>query len=182
MNQNAKQIFALLAALDIVIADQLSKWAVTEYMIRPLHGGTPVNLWDWMTEAPPRLAYAQSELLPFFNIVMVWNKGVSFGLFNHDTDYGPLLLTSLSLVISAVFLVWLFRTNSAVQLCGIAMVIGGAIGNVIDRLRFGAVIDFLDFHAAGWHWPAFNLADSSIVIGIFILILYAIFFEERQHA
>jgi signal peptidase II len=113
---------------------------------------------------------------------MVWNKGVSFGLFNHDTDYGPLLLTSLSLVISAVFLVWLFRTNSAVQLCGIAMVIGGAIGNVIDRLRFGAVIDFLDFHAAGWHWPAFNLADSSIVIGIFILILYAIFFEERQHA
>ncbi|MEZ5918849.1 MAG: signal peptidase II [Alphaproteobacteria bacterium] len=182
MTQKTKRIFALSAVLDIVIADQLSKWAVTEYMIRPLHGGTPVNLWDWITAAPPRLAYAQSELFPFFNIVMVWNKGVSFGLFNHDTDYGPLLLTALSLVISAIFLVWLFRTNSAVQLSGIGLVIGGAIGNVIDRLRFGAVIDFLDFHVAGWHWPAFNLADSSIVIGIFILILYAIFFEERRHA
>lgn len=177
-----KASFPFLAFL-FVLADQLSKWAVTEMMIRPALGpdaGAPLAFFAWLTGAPPRLPFAAVEVLPFFNIVMVWNKGVSFGLFNQGSDYGPLLLSFLSLVIAGIFLVWLFRTTSKLQGLAIAMVIGGAIGNVIDRARFGAVVDFLDVHISGYHWPAFNIADSCICVGVFLLIIYAFFFETRE--
>lgn len=178
MQKTSYLIFALL----LFIADQLSKWAVTEYMIRPAteNAGPSMGLVEWIASAHPRLPFTSIEILPFFNIVMVWNQGVSFGMFSNDSAYGPLILSGLALVIAAVFLVWLFRSQSKLQCAAIALVISGAVGNVIDRVRFGAVIDFLDVHVAGFHWPAFNIADSAICIGVFLLIVHSFFFETDE--
>lgn len=179
MNRIAYLIFALA----VFIADQLSKWAVTELMIRPKLGesfGTSLPLSDWLASAPERLPFTSIEILPFFNIVMVWNKGISFGMFSESSDYGPILLSLLSLVIVVIFVIWLFRSHSKIQLFSIALVIGGALGNVMDRLRFEAVVDFLDVHAFGYHWPAFNISDSCIVIGVFLLILQSFLFESAE--
>jgi signal peptidase II len=126
------------------------------------------------------LPFARVEVTSFFNWVMVWNKGISFGIMNHETDYGPLLLTVLAVVITAIFLWLLLKKPVSVNSWGFALIIGGAIGNVIDRLRFGAVIDFLDFHAKDYHWPAFNIADSCVCIGVFLLIIWGLFFEQPQ--
>lgn len=175
-----KAFYYGLAAL-FFIADQLSKWAVTERMIRPALGpehGPPLGLWEWLAHAPERLPPVQIPLLPFFNIVMVWNRGISFGLFSGNADYGPLILGLLSVAIIVVFSVWLRRSTSRFQSFALAMVIGGAIGNVMDRARFGAVADFLDFHAFGVHFPAFNISDSCICVGVFLLIVESFFFEK----
>lgn len=174
-----KPILFLGFAVDLVIFDQLSKWAVSEFLMRT--DGAAMDLWSWIVSAPERLDFHRVEVLPFFNVVMVWNQGVSFGLFNQDTNYGPLMLVALALAISVGFGVWLFRSNSVLQMAGLSMVIGGAIGNVIDRLRFGAVMDFLDVHAFGYHWPAFNVADSAIVVGVVILMVHALFYDKPLH-
>lgn len=170
----------IFLALFIVLADQLSKWAVMEHVLRPLYpkDPNPLGLIDWSVNAPERLPFLGMDILPFFNLVVVWNQGVSFGLLNNDTDYGPYLLIALSFAIVIGFVIWMFRTTNTVHHLGIAFVIGGAIGNVIDRFRFGAVFDFLDVHAFGFHWPAFNIADSAIFIGVFILMIYAYLFEK----
>ncbi len=122
-------------------------------------------------------------VLPFFNLVLIWNRGISFGLFNHYDSAGALILTGVSLAIVALLLVWLRQAEKKVLALAIAAVIGGALGNVIDRLRFGAVVDFLDFHVGDWHWPAFNIADSCIVLGIAMIVLDGLFSEpERKGA
>lgn len=177
LNPLARKIFLLGLAVDAIILDQLSKWAVTELVIRPRLDVTFVDLISWVMQAPEKMPYTSIEVLPFFNIVMVWNSGISFGMFNDGTS--TLLLILLPLVITAFFMVWLFRTASWFQGIAIALVIGGAIGNVIDRLRFGAVIDFLDFHIGDIHYPAFNIADSCVVIGIGLLIFHSIFLEKK---
>lgn len=176
------KISYLIFAFFLFIIDQLSKWSITEYMIRPAKEGadSSLGLIEWYLSSPARLGFTSIEILPFFNIVMVWNRGVSFGMFNNLSEYGPWILSGLSLAISAVFLVWLFRSSSRLQSLAIALVISGAIGNVVDRVRFGAVIDFLDFHAFGYHWPAFNVADSAICIGVFLLIIQSFFFETDE--
>lgn len=170
-------IFFIFAALMIVL-DQVSKWAITEHVLRPASKGSQFRFFEWLVNAPDRLGYTEITITPFFNLVMVWNQGVSFGLFSGGHDLMPLILSSLSLVVTVVFSIWLIRSDNPVQKTAIALVIGGAIGNVIDRARFGAVIDFLDVHAFGYHWPAFNIADSCIVVGIFMLITYSLFFEK----
>ena len=166
----------------LLIADQLSKWGVSEHMIRPAidDGGVSLGLIEWLSSAPGRLPFTSIEILPFFNIVMVWNQGVSFGMLSNNAEYGAALLSGLSLLISSVFLIWLFRSRSQLQCLAIAFVIAGAIGNVIDRVRFGAVIDFLDFYVAGLHWPAFNIADSCVFVGVFLLIIQSFFFETDE--
>ena len=107
----------------------------------------------------------------FFNLVHVRNSGVSFGLLQSDPTIGPWLLSGFAFVVSAVLAVWLARADTRLLACALGLTIGGAVGNIIDRLRFGAVFDFLDFHAFGWHWPAFNVADSAISIGVAGLLL-----------
>lgn len=172
----------LILAFFLLAADQLSKWFMSEQIIRPaLDGaGAPVGFAEWLSMPVGRLPFASIEVLPFFNIVMVWNQGVSFGMFNGSSAYGPLILSGLSLVIAGIFLVWLFRSRSKLQCFAIVFVIAGALGNVVDRVRFGAVIDFLDFHIAGLHWPAFNVADSCVFIGVFLLIVQSFFFETGK--
>jgi signal peptidase II len=120
------------------------------------------------------------EILPFFNLVTVWNYGISFGMFNNGSAGGSIVFVGLALVIVAALLVWLRSVASPFVAAALGLVIGGAIGNVIDRLRFGAVFDFLDFHAAGWHWPAFNVADSAICIGVVLLCIDALFLTQAS--
>jgi signal peptidase II len=140
-------------AATVVVLDQLSKWAIMGLM------------------RPPRVI----EITPFFNLVVGWNRGVSFGLFNNDSPLNAWVLVLVALVIVVVLMIWLSKTDRLPIVVGLGLVIGGAIGNVIDRLRFGAVFDYLDFHAFGFHWPAFNVADSAITVGAILLVVDSLF-------
>ncbi len=124
--------------------------------------------------------YRAIEVLPFFNLVTVWNYGISFGMFNSGSAGGSIIFVGLALAIVVALLVWLRSAASALIAAALGLVIGGAVGNVIDRLRFGAVFDFLDFHVAGWHWPAFNVADSAICIGVLLLCIDALFLTQAS--
>lgn len=147
-----------LAAL-VIVLDQISKWWI---------------LTDVMN--PPRVI----EVLPFANVVLVWNRGVSFGLFNTASDYGPWILSGLAIAISIVLLIWLWRGTERIVGLGIGLILGGAIGNVVDRLIHGAVVDFVDLHAGGAHWPAFNVADSAITVGALLLVLDSLFHRDKS--
>lgn len=115
----------------------------------------------------------------FFNLVLVWNPGISFGFLRAGGEAGRWLLVALAVGISIVLVFWLRREPRFWPRIAIWLILAGAIGNVVDRVRFGAVVDFLDFHAFGYHWPAFNVADSVIVIGAVILILDSLFAGSR---
>ena len=91
----------------------------------------------------------------------------------------PIILTLVALAITAVMLSWLWKAENKLSAISLGLVIGGALGNVIDRIRFGAVIDFLDFHFFGFHWPAFNIADAAIFIGV-ALLLFETIMEPKQ--
>ena len=123
---------------------------------------------------PPRVI----EVTGFFNLVPVWNRGVSFGMLG-DSETSRWILVGLAFVIVAILVVWLIRAGSAVVVFALVLVIGGALSNVIDRVVFGAVVDFIDIHAFGWHWPAFNLADMSIVAGTALLLYDGLFGSPR---
>ncbi|GAB4172937.1 MAG: signal peptidase II [Thalassobaculales bacterium] len=124
-----------------------------------------------MLFSPPR----QIVVTGFLNLTPVWNRGVSFGLLANDSPYGPYLLSGFALAVCAVIWWWLGRAENRVVALGLGAVLGGAAGNVIDRLRFGAVVDFIDVHVAGWHWPAFNLADAAISLGVAALLADGLF-------
>lgn len=142
--------WGLLIAVATLVADQISK----------------LFFLDLMQQNPQGIV-----VTPFFNLVMVWNTGVSFGLFQEDSDFRSWTLIAVALGVMVWLGLWLWRTRTWLAAVALGLIIGGAIGNVIDRLRFGAVFDFLDFHAFGQHWPAFNVADSAIVVGVVVLIL-----------
>lgn len=143
-------IIGLIIAPIWFVADQGTKWWVIQHL----------------TEYPERVVPVTS----FFNLVLGWNRGVSFGMLS-GLALPAWSLAILALTVSAVLLIWLWRTSSWLVSCGLGLLVGGALSNALDRLRYGAVTDFLDFHLAGWHWPAFNLADAGIVCGALALIL-----------
>jgi signal peptidase II len=177
--QNKISIPALVCLgliVDFIILDQLTKWLILEYVFRPQLGAEPLGLITWFQDSA-RLPLIRVELTSFFNLTMVWNEGVSFGLFQNGNPW-PLII--IALTISAVFTGWLVKTETWRDAIPLAMVIGGALGNVIDRLHFGAVADFFDFHLMGWHYPAFNIADSLISVGIVILIVNSLFFSSDK--
>ncbi len=118
----------------------------------------------------PGCALHRAVVGPFLDLVLTCNPGVSFGLFNR-AGVNSLIFSLAALAIILVLVVWLGRVRATFLAAAIGLIIGGAIGNVVDRLRFGAVIDFLDFHLASWHWPAFNLADSAICLGVAAMLL-----------
>ena len=130
--------------------DQATKWWVLAYLMDP-----------------PRVI----PITPFFNLVLGWNRGVSFGLLSADHPATPWLLSSLALAVVVGLVVWTTRDRRPGMAASIGFIVGGALGNVVDRLRHGAVTDFLDFHVAGYHWPAFNLADTAIFVGVALLLL-----------
>ena len=109
------------------------------------------------------------EVTSFFNLVLVWNQGMSFGMLRGADQ--PWLLVGLATVIAAALIAWLLRETKPWSRLALWLVLAGALGNVIDRLRYGAVVDFLDFHLGAWHWPAFNVADAAISVGAVLLVL-----------
>lgn len=116
----------------------------------------------------------------FFNLVKVWNTGVSFSMFNNYGQTGAIVLSVFALGVAAFLFYWLLQETNKLKIAALACIIGGAIGNVIDRVRFGAVLDFLDFHYKNIHWPAFNVADSFICAGVFILICMEFFDNKKK--
>jgi signal peptidase II len=126
----------------------------------------------WALEAlfdpPTRIVVA-----PFLNMVPVWNRGVSFGLLASDSPWGPWLLGGFALAVSVALVIWLARAENRWLGAGLGLVIGGAVGNAIDRALYGAVVDFIDAHWGNLHWPAFNIADAAITIGVVLLLLDA---------
>ena len=108
---------------------------------------------------------------PFLNLVLTMNRGMSFGLFNTGAAFNAAIFTVLAAIIVAGLLVWLARTEEALLVVAIGLVIGGAIGNVADRITRGAVVDFLDVHLGVWHWFSFNLADAAISVGVALMVI-----------
>ncbi len=113
----------------------------------------------------------QVVLLPVLNLTMVWNQGVTFGLLNGLGEWSHLALAGIALVVVLALAVWLRRAETAVAALAIGAIAGGAVGNVIDRLRYGAVVDFIHAHVGQWSWYVFNVADAAIVCGVAALIL-----------
>lgn len=175
------QIMGFMFILDVVLLDQISKWAIIELFLRPEIGGETIGMVDWFMSAPDRLEFISVPIMPYFNLSMVWNQGVSFGMFQ---DLGIWPLTIMALVIVLFLMRWIQTSNSRFEAMSLGMIVGGAIGNVIDRLRFGAVADFFDVYVGTYHWPAFNIADSAITIGVVLLLIHGLFLnrEEKQNA
>lgn len=143
----------------LLAADQASKWWVLDVLRLP----------DLRT-----LPLLQAG--PFgLDLTMVWNRGVTFGLFSGDGPLNHLILAVLAAGIALVLLRWMLRAETAVVAAALGAVVGGAIGNVIDRLRFGAVVDFVDAYGWNWHWYVFNIADAGIVCGVGVLLADALF-------
>ena len=150
----------LAVALVLLGLDQLTKWAA-------------LDLLD--LQARPIV------VTPFFNLVMVWNKGVSFGMLDGLGTLAPWLLSGVAVAVVIALVFWLRRSEHAMLATGLGLVIGGALGNVVDRARYGAVVDFLDFHVAGWHWPAFNLADAGICVGAGLILVDGLLAPRREY-
>jgi signal peptidase II len=130
---------------------------------------------DQLTKAIILARFAPGERLEvtgFFNLVLAFNKGAAFSLLAQAPGWQTPVLVAIALAAAVILSALIVRNLHKRLLCtGLALVLGGALGNLVDRLRLGHVVDFIDLHAAGWHWPAFNVADSGITVGAAILIL-----------
>jgi len=160
--------FGLIIAAVVFVADQISKWLV-------------LGPGRFSPEGCLELGYNCRfiELTPFFDLQMVWNRGVSFGLLRADQDLARWGLVALSFVISGVFVWWLKSAERKWTAVALGLVVGGALGNVIDRIRFGAVADFLDFNGLWFPW-VFNVADAAITVGAILLAFDMIFLTESE--
>jgi lipoprotein signal peptidase len=141
----------LFTAIIVLAADQASKW----WILNGLH------LQD----------VGQIVLLPVLNFTMVWNRGVTFGLLTGDSAAAHFLLAAFALAVVVVLGVWLARTTRLAIAIPVGAIAGGALGNVADRLHYGAVVDFIQAHAFGYSWYVFNVADAAIVCGVAALVI-----------
>ncbi|MCL1902769.1 MAG: signal peptidase II [Alphaproteobacteria bacterium] len=162
-----KIIFILLS---VILVDQLTK-GILLYM---LTGGVP--LYGSAFDILP-YPYLMGRVTGFFNLVFTWNPGTAFSLFR---EMPSIILIALTGVIIGALGYHLFKNaNRPHEKWALSLIVGGAVGNLIDRIRFGAVVDFLDLHAFGYHWPAFNFADICISIGVAIYIIHWLFFSKK---
>ncbi len=152
---------AMILVIATLVADQASKQLLQGYLMKA--GGGPVQVIDGL-----------------FRLVVVWNRGVSFGLMDGESALPPWVLSAVAVAVCVGLFVWLRRTDRVLTGWGIGLVMGGAIGNVIDRARWGAVFDFADFHIGHWHWPAFNVADSAIVVGVALMLIHSLVGEKQR--
>ncbi len=152
---------AMILVVATLVIDQLSKQLLLGYLLKV--DGKMVSVIDG-----------------FFRLVVVMNSGVSFGILGGDRALPAWLLSGVAVAVCIGLFVWLRRTDRPLTGWGIGLVIGGAIGNVIDRARWGAVFDFADFHVRQWHWPAFNVADSAIVVGVGLMLIDSLIGEKRR--
>jgi len=120
------------------------------------------------------------RLTPFFDLVLVWNQGVSYGLLTQRSELGRWALILFAFAATIGLAIWLARTTSLLAAAGIGVIIGGAIGNAIDRVLYGAVADFFSFHAFGYEWYVFNIADTAIVAGVVGLLYESLFGGHKK--
>ena len=140
-------------------ADQLHKW--------------------WMIHVYDIGSKGTVEITSFLNLVMLWNPGISYGLLQQDGFWGRSVLIVFALIAVVVMIYWLAQCESTLGAAALGLIIGGALGNVVDRLIYGAVADFFSFHAFGFYWYIFNIADVAIVAGVAGL-LYDFIFHGRK--
>ena len=153
------RVAGALVALAVLIADQASKlWLI--FGLKLVQG--------------ERILVA-----PFFDIHLMWNTGISYSLFPQATAAGRWALLGVTLAATTLLAVWLWRTPGRLGALALGAIIGGALGNGYDRLAYGAVADFCDFHVFGWHWYVFNVADAAIVLGVAVLAYDGVFAERR---
>ncbi len=157
-----KYLLLTVVACGVTIIDQLSKYAVQHMLTL----NNPI------------------EIIPgFFYITYIFNPGAAFGLFSNLSETARMfILIGISLIAFAILLYMYIsiREKDNLVLVSIALIIGGALGNLIDRIRFRMVVDFLDFSLGGFHWPAFNIADAAITAGTIILVV-TVLFTEKKH-
>jgi signal peptidase II len=159
MNKHPHLIPLVAVAGTVFVFDQLSKW--------------------WLLEVFHIAQRSPVRLSENFALVMAWNKGVSFSMFSHSAAWMPYVLSAVAAVISAVLVRLCLKSEKRFERVGYAMVIGGALGNVVDRLRFGAVADFFYAHIGDLGWPAFNIADSAICVGVGLLLFSMVKYPAR---
>ncbi len=119
------------------------------------------------------------ELAPFVKLIMVWNRGISYGLFQQNSDLGRWVLIVVSILAAIGLSFWISRAAGRVLALSLGLIVGGALGNVIDRLAYGAVFDFIQLHIGTWSWYVFNVADAAIVAGV-VGLLYDSFVLDRR--
>lgn len=119
-------------------------------------------------------------LLPFFSLTFVWNEGISLGLLPQSSAVGRLALTAATMAIAGLLALWLARTRELLPAGTLGLILGGAVGNILDRIRFGAVADFLHVHVGTWSFYIFNIADAAISIGVALLLLDGLRGERRR--
>lgn len=163
MTKTKLRLTGLAAIIVTLVADQASKQAILELFADPASSRRHVEI-----------------ITGLFDLVLWWNRGVSFGMLGHLQESAPLILTALASVVCLALLAWLWRSARLLPALAIGMVVGGAIGNVIDRLRFGAVVDFLYLYHGDWYWPAFNVADSAICVGVGLLLFDSLTNEKKS--
>lgn len=160
-----------LLALLVTAADQASKAAILNLMRPSGVEGTPF----FPGNGPVAVT-------PFLDFTLSWNSGVSFGMGNTHGSWNVLFFTVLAAVIAAFLLRWMATSRGAVLLTAQGLVLGGALGNVIDRLHYGAVVDFIYVHVGAFDWwPNFNLADSAICVGAALMVFDSLFAERLSH-
>ncbi|TNE37391.1 MAG: signal peptidase II [Alphaproteobacteria bacterium] len=160
LGNHALRKFGALAAALVFLLDQIAK--------------------NWILYGFQLPAKVSVPVLPFFNLTMVWNEGVSFGLFSADTLVGRLALIAFALAVVGVLLRWLWEAERPLFALALGLVIGGAIGNALDRILYGAVVDFFDFSALYFPY-IFNVADAAISIGV-VLLVWDAFFAKQEDA
>jgi len=151
----------LSVSLVVIFIDQLSKWWILSKVMNP-----------------PKIV----QVTQYFNLVLTWNRGVSFGLFNEEGNWGAWIFSILALIIVVVLVFWLIKAETKLVSISLGFIIGGALGNVIDRINHTAVVDFLDFYIGKFHWPAFNAADSFITFGAAVLIIDSLFARQKHNS
>jgi len=154
----------LVIILAIVLFDQLTKGV----LINLITGRVPMTAKAWELIPVP---YLMAHVTDFFNVVFTWNPGTSFSLFRALGEAAPMVIVVITAFVIGFISYYMFWRASAYERLPLAFIVGGAIGNLVDRVRFGAVVDFLDFHIGGAHWPAFNVADIFICVGVGLYIL-----------
>jgi signal peptidase II len=149
----------LFLAILVLFLDQVSKLAILEW-VKPQGAGIAIT--------------------GFLAIVLVWNRGMSFGMFNTGDPIVPWILGAIASAVAIGLVWWLARARHWLVVVALGLVLGGAIGNLIDRVLYGAVVDFVSVHAGGWYFPAFNVADSAITLGVIALLWDSLFTKPES--
>jgi signal peptidase II len=160
MTRNGLTLVGLVAGVVVLAADQASKW--------------------WILDSVDLPDVGQIVVLPVLNLTFVRNYGVTFGLLAGFGQWSYLLLAAVALAVVAALGIWLRRAESRLVATALGAIVGGALSNVIDRLRFGYVVDFIHAHVGGWSWYVFNLADAAIVCGVAALVLDSLLPRARR--